>query len=324
MLLSFVVPIIGYLLYVEWVGPLLAERQQVNTTRIEEALADSQLQATARAEVWQSVTADAQIDAQELAQQSYRATLEVEIRSTVEAEAAATRSAELLQQATVSAVETQGAFNLIAMEGTVSAQVQATSESVADATLSAYKVEQDSLVSAYVLATVQVLYDGDIAPVPEVVDNSERLLTIIASLSAFVVGGIAVLLGAIYWTRPNESRRTRRTSKKIAPSPEYVMVQCSCKAEQVLCYQCDGTGEVMYTDSETNRYMYRYCPRCNGTGYTDCEICSGRGQYYKEAKAIEAPVEEPQPVEEPVGWSSRVRSFFSSIDHITPNQRADS
>lgn len=322
-LLSMVVPVIGYLLYVQWIGPIVQGRQP-NSTSVQDALIASQLQATARAEVWAVVTAEAQAQAEADALQNFRLTTEVEVRATVEAEAAATQSAELLQQATLAAVETQSAFDLLAMQGTVSAQVQSTSEAVAAATLEAFQDEQQALLNTYVLATVQSLYEGDVTRVAD--SANSRTVTILSSVAAFVVGGAAVLLGASYLARPSRSRRASRNAEKQLPaSPQYVTVRCSCQGEQVLCHQCEGTGEVLYTDADTNRYMYRYCPRCNGTGYTDCDICSGRGQYYKEAKAIEMPAEESAPAApERVGWSSRIRAFFALIDHIASNQRADS
>ena len=65
MLLTIVVPIIGYLLYVEWIGPTIqarTETQEGPSAEIQEALIASQLQATARAEVWATVTAETPID----------------------------------------------------------------------------------------------------------------------------------------------------------------------------------------------------------------------------------------------------------------------
>lgn len=321
-LLSMVVPVIGYLLYAQWIGPVLQSRQS-NSSNIQDALVASQLQATARAEVWAIVTAEAQAEADAEALADFRLTTEVEVRATVVAEAAATDSAEFIQQATLSAVETQSAFDILAMEGTVSAQVQSTSEAVAAATLEAYQDQQQDLLNTFVLATVQSLYEGDVTRVADTANN--RTITIVSSVAAFVVGGVAMMLGASYLARPSRSRRTRQAEKQITASPQYVTVDCSCQAQQVLCHQCEGTGEVLYTDADTNRYMYRYCPRCNGTGYTDCEICSGRGQYYKEAKAIEMPTEEPAQAAQAssVGWSNRIRAFFALIDHIASNQRAD-
>ncbi|MGB1253464.1 MAG: hypothetical protein ACPG8W_22820, partial [Candidatus Promineifilaceae bacterium] len=229
-LLAFVVPVIGYLLYIQWLGPLI-ESRQTNTTGIQEALVASQLQATARAEVWAAVTADAQvgirIDEETLAQQSYRATLEVELRSTIESEIAATQSAELLQKATISAVETQGAVNLLAMEGTVSAEVRATSDAVAASTISAYQTEQDDLMEMYVLATVQTLYEGDRVQVIE--DPNNQTLLIVSAVGASLVGVLILLVGANYLTRPATPRRKRQADKEIVPSPQYITVDCQCQ-----------------------------------------------------------------------------------------------
>ena len=324
-LLTIVVPIIGYLLYVQWIGPELAARQATPNTPsdIEDALFVSQLQATARAEVWATITAESSLDEETRLRNSLKATAMIEARETLVLEAAATSAAEAKQQATLAAVETQNAFTMLAMEGTVSSQVRATSNAIAEATVSAYQKNQDNLLDTYVLGTVQTLYEGDVVGVNTAAN--ERTMTIVTSVGAFLVGGIAVLIGASYLMRPNQQRRTRQANQQFHEPSPYVTVQCACEGEKVLCHQCEGTGEVLYTDADTNRYMYRYCPRCNGIGYTDCEICSGRGQYYKETKAIDIPVEEPAPLNAAqTGWSNRVRAFFTLIDHIASNQRADS
>lgn len=321
-LLTIVVPIIGYLLYVEWIGPALQARTTVQedpSAEIQQALIASQLQATARAEVWATVTAETPVDEETQLIDILKATAMIEARETLVIESEATAAAEARQQATIAAVETQNAFSMLAMEGTVASQVRATSNAVTEATIAAYQSQQDDMLDVYVLGTVQTLYEGDVVGITSAAND--RTMAIMTSAGAFVVGGIVFLLGASYLMRPTQ-RRTQRANQQLANSSQYVTVQCTCQGEKVLCHQCEGTGEVLYTDVDTSRYMYRYCPRCAGTGYSDCDVCSGRGQYYKEAKAMDMPAEESAPAAS-TGWSSRVRAFFALVDNIASNQRAD-
>ena len=132
MLLSIVVPIIGYLLYGQLIAPRLQDTSN-SSSQLQTALQESQIRATARAEVWESVTSDAQNQQLSVEEQSFRATTELALRETIELETAATRSAELLQQSTIAAVETNAAVELLMLESTISVQIEGTAQAVAAA-----------------------------------------------------------------------------------------------------------------------------------------------------------------------------------------------
>ena len=119
-LLSIVVPVIGYIVYGQYIAPALQTRNQ-NPSGIRDALIQSQVEATARAEVWQVITSEAIAAAESNALLDFRTTIADEVRPTIRAEIEATQAAEALQQATVIAVQTQAAFDAVVSEGTLKA-----------------------------------------------------------------------------------------------------------------------------------------------------------------------------------------------------------